>query len=82
MDFGREAAARAPECFAILIPPFCAGCRAVCLHMRTVEAEFVRNIARSGNPGIAQAHMFIVFAAVLIGCLPLVFLVPEHRGRW
>ena len=39
-------------------------------------------IARSGNPGIAQAHMFIAFAAVLIASLPLVFLVPEHRGRW
>ena len=31
------------------IPPFCAGCRAVRLHMRTVEAELVRNIARSCN---------------------------------
>src|SRR3984893_1425338 len=30
-------------------PPFCACCRAVCLHMRTVEAEFARNIARSCN---------------------------------
>ncbi|HXB50104.1 MAG TPA: MFS transporter [Streptosporangiaceae bacterium] len=39
-------------------------------------------VARSANPGIAQAHVFVVFAAVLIGSLPLVFLVPEHRGRW
>ena len=39
-------------------------------------------VARSANPGIAQAHVFIVFAAVLIASLPLVFLVPEHRGRW
>ena len=39
-------------------------------------------VARSSNPGIAQAHMFLAFAAVLIGSLPLVFLVPEHRGRW
>ena len=30
-------------------PPFCACCRAVRLHMRTVEAEFARNIARSCN---------------------------------
>ena len=30
-------------------PPFCACCRAVRLHMRTVEAEFSRNIARSCN---------------------------------
>jgi EmrB/QacA subfamily drug resistance transporter len=39
-------------------------------------------IARSANPGIAQAHVFVVFAAILICSLPLVFLVPEHRGRW
>jgi len=39
-------------------------------------------IARSSNPGIAQAHVFVVFAAVLVASLPLVFLVPDHRGRW
>jgi MFS family permease len=39
-------------------------------------------IARSSDPAIAQAHVFVVFAAVLICSLPLVFLVPEHRGRW
>jgi EmrB/QacA subfamily drug resistance transporter len=39
-------------------------------------------VARSSNPGIAQAHVFVVFAVVLICSLPLVFLVPEHRGRW
>ena len=46
---------------------------------RSITASVV---ARSANPGIAQAHVFIVFAAVLIASLPLVFLVPEHRGRW
>jgi EmrB/QacA subfamily drug resistance transporter len=39
-------------------------------------------IARSADPGIAQAHVFLVFAAVLVAMLPLVFLVPEHRGSW
>ena len=39
-------------------------------------------IARSANPGMAQAYVFLVFAATLIGSLPLVLLVPEHRGRW
>ncbi len=39
-------------------------------------------VARSADPGLAQAHVFLVFAAVLLGALPLVFLVPEHRGRW
>jgi EmrB/QacA subfamily drug resistance transporter len=39
-------------------------------------------VARSADPGLAQAHVFLVFAAILIGALPLVLLVPEHRGRW
>jgi MFS family permease len=39
-------------------------------------------VARSADPGLAQAHVFVVFAATLIAALPLVLLVPEHRGRW
>jgi EmrB/QacA subfamily drug resistance transporter len=39
-------------------------------------------VARSPDPGIAQARVFLVFAAMLIGSLPLVLRVPEHRGRW
>ncbi len=39
-------------------------------------------VARSADPGLAQAHVFLVFAATLIVALPLVLLVPEHRGRW
>jgi EmrB/QacA subfamily drug resistance transporter len=39
-------------------------------------------VARASDPGLAQAHIFLVFAAILLGSLPLVLLVPEHRGRW
>ncbi len=39
-------------------------------------------LARSTDPGLAQAHVFIVFAALLVLIVPLVFLVPEHRGGW
>jgi MFS family permease len=39
-------------------------------------------VARSADPGIAQARVFLVFAAILIAALPLVVRVPEHRGRW
>ncbi|MDT7557558.1 MAG: hypothetical protein QOC83_6633 [Pseudonocardiales bacterium] len=39
-------------------------------------------LARSGDPGIAQAHVFIGFAVVLLAALPLVFTVPDHRGSW
>jgi EmrB/QacA subfamily drug resistance transporter len=39
-------------------------------------------VARSTNPGITQAHVFLVFAAITVCSLPLMLLVPEHRGRW
>ena len=39
-------------------------------------------VARSAEPGLAQAHVFLVFAAILVAALPLVLRVPEHRGRW
>jgi EmrB/QacA subfamily drug resistance transporter len=39
-------------------------------------------IGRSANAGVAQAHMFIVFAVLLVLIAPLTFLVPDHRGRW
>ncbi len=39
-------------------------------------------VARSTNPGITQAHVFLVFAAITACSLPLILLVPEHRGRW
>ena len=42
-------------------------------------------IARSGSPAagaLVQSHVFLVFAAILLLLLPLVRLVPEHRGSW
>jgi EmrB/QacA subfamily drug resistance transporter len=39
-------------------------------------------VARSADPGIAQAHVFLAFATIIICALPLILLVPEHRGRW
>ncbi len=39
-------------------------------------------LARSAHPGIAQARMFAVFAVIMLGVLPLILLVPDHRGRW
>jgi EmrB/QacA subfamily drug resistance transporter len=41
-------------------------------------------IARSAGAeaGIMQAHVFLVFAAILLLMLPLVRFVPEHRGNW
>jgi hypothetical protein len=39
-------------------------------------------LARSSDPGLAQAHVFEVFAAILILSLVLIPMVPEHRGSW
>jgi len=39
-------------------------------------------IARSSHPGIDQARVFLVFAALLLLILPLIRLVPEHHGGW
>jgi len=39
-------------------------------------------VARSADPGVAQADVFLVFAAALVAALPLVCRVPDHRGQW
>ncbi|MGH3400627.1 MAG: MFS transporter [Streptosporangiaceae bacterium] len=39
-------------------------------------------LARSGQPSLAQAHLFVIFALIMLAVLPLLRLVPEHRGRW
>jgi EmrB/QacA subfamily drug resistance transporter len=39
-------------------------------------------IARSAHPGLVQARVFLMFAALLVLVLPLVKLVPDHHGNW
>jgi EmrB/QacA subfamily drug resistance transporter len=39
-------------------------------------------MASSSNPGIAQGRIFAVFAVILLASLPLIALIPEHRGSW
>jgi EmrB/QacA subfamily drug resistance transporter len=39
-------------------------------------------IARSSQPGLVQAHVFVVFAILLVILLPLIKLVPDHHGNW
>jgi EmrB/QacA subfamily drug resistance transporter len=39
-------------------------------------------IARSSTPGLVQAHVFVVFAILLVLLLPLIRLVPDHHGNW
>lgn len=39
-------------------------------------------VARSSHPGLTQAAMFAALAVIMVLLIPLVFLVPEHRGTW
>jgi EmrB/QacA subfamily drug resistance transporter len=39
-------------------------------------------LARSPNPGLTQAHVLLVFAALLVAALPLVRLIPDHHAGW
>jgi len=39
-------------------------------------------IAQSAAPGLLQAKVFIVFAVLLLACLPVISRVHEHRGSW
>jgi EmrB/QacA subfamily drug resistance transporter len=39
-------------------------------------------MAQSASPGDLEAKVFIAFAVILIACLPVIALVPEHRGSW
>jgi EmrB/QacA subfamily drug resistance transporter len=38
--------------------------------------------ARSSDPGLTIAHALLIFALLLIVALPLIRLVPDHRGSW
>jgi EmrB/QacA subfamily drug resistance transporter len=39
-------------------------------------------IARAAHPGQVQAHVFVVYVALLALTVPLVRLVPENHGSW
>lgn len=39
-------------------------------------------LATSKHPGISQGWIFFVTALLFAVCMPLVALVPEHRGSW
>ena len=39
-------------------------------------------VARSSDPGITQAWMFVVLAVIMVLLIPLALTVPEHHGSW
>jgi hypothetical protein len=36
----------------------------------------------STQPGLAQAYVFVGFAAILATAIPLIIALPDHRGAW
>ena len=38
--------------------------------------------ARAADPGVALGRIFFVFALIVLATVPLVLLVPDHRGSW
>jgi hypothetical protein len=61
-----------------------AGLRAMYRHTGSITAVSISTAiaARASDPGLAQARVFAVFAAVLACVLPLILFVPDHRGAW
>lgn len=39
-------------------------------------------MANSTNPAMAQAHSFVVLAVLMVAALPLLWMIPDHRGSW
>lgn len=48
----------------------------------TAVAVTTAVIARAPHPGLEQAHVLLAFAVISLLLLPLIRLVPEHRGSW
>jgi EmrB/QacA subfamily drug resistance transporter len=39
-------------------------------------------LAQAVHPGEVQAKVYVVFALLLIVCMPVIARIPEHRGSW
>jgi EmrB/QacA subfamily drug resistance transporter len=39
-------------------------------------------VAQAAHPGNVQAVVLVVFAFLLVACLPIITRIPEHRGSW
>ena len=39
-------------------------------------------LARSSDPGVTQAHLFLIQAALVIAAMSVIFTVPDHKGGW
>jgi EmrB/QacA subfamily drug resistance transporter len=39
-------------------------------------------VARSAKPGLTLGHAFLIFGILIAMAVPMIRLVPEHRGSW
>jgi EmrB/QacA subfamily drug resistance transporter len=61
-----------------------AALRSMCLQLGSMITISIATavLASSDDPGRIQAWVFAMAALLLIAALPLIALVPEHRGSW
>jgi EmrB/QacA subfamily drug resistance transporter len=61
-----------------------AALRTMCMQIGTIITISIDTaiLANSSDPGRIQAWLFAAAAALLVTALPLITLVPEHRGSW
>jgi MFS family permease len=61
-----------------------AALRTMCLQIGTIITISIDTaiLANSHDPGRTQAWLFVAAAALLVAALPLITIVPEHRGSW
>jgi EmrB/QacA subfamily drug resistance transporter len=61
-----------------------AGLRGMFRQVGSIAAVSVTTaiLSRSSDTASAQAGAFLIFAFILVALIPLVFLVPNHRGGW
>jgi EmrB/QacA subfamily drug resistance transporter len=61
-----------------------AALRTMCMQIGTIITISIDTaiLASSDDPGRTQAWLFAAAAALLVTALPLITIVPEHRGSW
>ena len=61
-----------------------AALRSMCLQLGSMITISIATaiLASSDDPGRIQAWVFAMAALLLVAALPLIPLVPEHRGSW
>lgn len=64
--------------------PTIAALRTMGYQLGTIVAISVTTavVAGAADPGVAHAHAYLAWAALLVLMMPIIAKVPEHRGAW